>query len=135
MPMRVAKAFVYDDQGYALVLYRSASHPSYAHEADLPGGIIEPSESFEAGMARELREETGIVVGEGELALLSRKRSVTGAMNHLYIVRMKERPEVVVSWEHEGFAWVKPETLAGILQSRDAYMRFVRGFLRVHLPA
>lgn len=33
---------------------------------DLPGGFIDPGETFEAGVARELKEELGIEVGKFE---------------------------------------------------------------------
>src|SRR5208283_5627612 len=105
----VAAALVFRD-GRLLITQRHAD----AHLGGLwefPGGKREPDETFEACLARELREELGIEVAVGELV---------ESLTHAY-------PEETVSlrfyrcrWlAHEprplgcaDFRWVTPETLA-----------------------
>lgn len=55
-------AVVFDDQGRALVSRR----PDNGYY-NLPGGGLEPSESVDEGVIREVREETGLEVTVGRL--------------------------------------------------------------------
>ena len=68
--LRSAKAVILDANHHALILRRSGTHPHAAFEPDLPGGVIEKQETFEAGVIREILEETGIVADAGGLRLL-----------------------------------------------------------------
>lgn len=123
---RVAKALVYDNDGYALVLWRSDTHPHYPLEADLPGGIVESGESYVHGLLRELREEVGIELDAEQAMLIARAKYLVYGEKHLYEIRLADRPEPTISWEHERYEWVEPERLLEVLESRDDYMAFVR---------
>ena len=56
----VAKVVIIDDSNMVLMLKRSDYVDKYAGEWDLPGGHIKVGEDFEAGMKREVKEETGL---------------------------------------------------------------------------
>ena len=59
--VHVAAAAIFDDRGRVLISRR----PAHVHQGDLwefPGGKLEPGESVESALHRELYEELGIVV-------------------------------------------------------------------------
>lgn len=64
-PVLCAGAIVLDDAG-RLLLVRRANAPSRGLWS-VPGGRVEPGESSAAAAAREVAEETGLVVRIGEL--------------------------------------------------------------------
>jgi ADP-ribose pyrophosphatase YjhB (NUDIX family) len=58
-----ACAILVDDEGRVLLARRA--HDPEAGRWDLPGGFLEPDESPEDGLRREMREETGLDVEVG----------------------------------------------------------------------
>ncbi|MEU6388761.1 (deoxy)nucleoside triphosphate pyrophosphohydrolase [Streptomyces sp. NPDC046939] len=58
-PVVVVAAALYDDAGRLLAARRSAP-PELAGRWELPGGKVEPGESPEHALVRELREELGV---------------------------------------------------------------------------
>ncbi len=53
-------ALIFDDQGRLLITYRKRE-PAKG-KGDLPGGFIEPGETVEQGLAREIKEELNLDV-------------------------------------------------------------------------
>lgn len=64
-PLFGVGAVVFDDQGRVLIVRRR--HEPLAGQWSLPGGRLELGETLEAGTAREMEEETGLVVDVGPL--------------------------------------------------------------------
>jgi 8-oxo-dGTP pyrophosphatase MutT (NUDIX family) len=101
-----AKVVILDPTGRVLVL-----KDAWSQWNDLPGGHIHDNEDVITGLAREVREETGISIGDiktGEtttLKLGKKNRPVqffkATALSH----------DVRLSHEHESFEWVRPEDL------------------------
>jgi mutator protein MutT len=65
-PTVAVGAFVRDDAGRVLVVRRAK--PPSAGAWSVPGGKQEPGETLAQAVAREVREETGLVVEVGALA-------------------------------------------------------------------
>lgn len=61
---KVAKVIIIDDNNHVLMLKRSDYIDKFAGEWDLPGGHIQVGEEFDTGMRREVKEETGLDIGE-----------------------------------------------------------------------
>lgn len=59
---KVAKVVIIRDDGCVLMLKRSDYVEKYAGEWDLPGGHLRVGEDIEAGMRREVKEETNLDV-------------------------------------------------------------------------
>lgn len=62
------KVVVRDNVGRCLLLKRSPSSKGNPGKWDFPGGKLEPGEDFDAGLLREVAEETGIVIGLDKVA-------------------------------------------------------------------
>ena len=56
----VAKIVLIDKENKILFLKRSDFHKKHPGELDLPGGHLKEDESLSKGLAREVKEETGL---------------------------------------------------------------------------
>jgi 8-oxo-dGTP diphosphatase len=106
----VIKALVLDKNGHCLVLRRSKSHPTMAHQPDLPGGRIEAGEAHTDALVRELHEEIGLTVTVQSMQMVYASADVFAGKNFvrlIALVRLGEvPPKVTLSWEHDSAAWL-----------------------------
>jgi len=68
-----------------LLFARRASHQTHGGEWEFPGGKVEPGESREEALTRELLEETGVWVAEA-LFLLDHPALESNVHLHFYLV-------------------------------------------------
>ena len=107
----VAKALVRNSKGLYLVLYRSNTHPLFPGHIDFPGGEVEPEETPEAAVAREIQEETGLSVNPNKLKKLFTKQ-YQQTTHMLFEAKLAEPDaKIALSWEHEDYRWITPEEL------------------------
>jgi ADP-ribose pyrophosphatase YjhB (NUDIX family) len=126
-PLPVAVALVPVDTG--LLVIRRTIEPGKG-ELALPGGFLEANETWEEGCARELREETGVVIEPGEVRLF---RVWSAARQGLLLIfgvceprRLAELPAFTVNDEvSEMLVLHQPRELAFPLHTRvmDEYFR------------
>ena len=110
----VAKALVRNSEGLYLVLYRSNTHPLFPGHIDFPGGEVEPEETPEAAVVREIQEETRLSVNPNKLKKLFAKQY--GQTTHMLFEAKLAKPgmKVTLSWEHKGYHWITPEELKSL---------------------
>lgn len=107
----VAACALVDVDGRVLIGKRPAGK-TLAGFWEFPGGKVEPDETPEACLIRELREELGIEITEACLApfvFASHAYEDFHLLMPLYLCRRWEG--FVAAHEHEALAWVRPERL------------------------
>jgi 8-oxo-dGTP pyrophosphatase MutT (NUDIX family) len=119
----VAKVLIYDAAENVLVLQRSASHPIYAHEFDLPGGMIEDGETPISALIREISEETGLQVKADAVIFAHERIAANLRHDSIYTLSLDTvKPDISISWEHESYQWVQKDSLLSKLETQDDYM-------------
>lgn len=103
--------------GKVLILQRHKDERIYPNMWELPSGKREELESSEAALLREVREESGLEVDI--VAPISTFEYKVEDANEIrdytqinFLVRPVDAKEVVLSGEHQAFAWVTPVELA-----------------------
>ena len=104
----VVAAALVDSDGRVLIAQRPEGK-SLAGQWEFPGGKVEPGETPEAALIRELEEELGIIVKQACLApfvFASHTYDDFHLLMPLYLIRRWEgEPE---SREHKALKWVRP---------------------------
>jgi mutator protein MutT len=100
----VCKGFIVNDDGKVLLLRRANDAVSYAGKWDLPGGHIHKGEGKEAGLSREIYEETGLTISNPV------KLDDDSIPNQFFFVVKEWQGEVQLSFEHDDLAWVDLKT-------------------------
>jgi len=100
----VCKGFILDGEGKVLLLKRGMTAPSFPGKWDLPGGHIHNGESKEKGLAREIEEETGLIINDPV------SYGYSSIPNQFFFVIEQWDGEVQLSFEHDDFAWVDLKT-------------------------
>ena len=62
----VAKAAIFTQDGSVLLLKRSGYVKKHKGEWDLPGGHVHKGEDLEAGLMREVKEETNLLLSDSQ---------------------------------------------------------------------
>jgi len=125
------KAFIDNGRGQYLLIRRSRAAREYAGEWDLPGGKVDVGEPFDAALAREIAEETGLdvslrgVAGATEYELPEIRLAVLFMLARL----APDSGEVRLSEEHDAHQWVIPEELRKT-EFPDELRSFVRNGAR-----
>lgn len=129
---KVAKLVMIDPDDKHLLMYRS-DHPTFGIDPDLPGGTLEDEETLIETMLREVKEEAGVDID----ANLAREiysgtdYSAHGTHYALFVAKLDQRPEIVMSWEHSKYEWLDlGEFLQNAKNAKDTYMHMVYDILK-----
>jgi 8-oxo-dGTP pyrophosphatase MutT (NUDIX family) len=134
-----------DGSGRVLLFRASLASRSSGHWWELPGGGIEPGETYADAAVREIREETGLVISPGQVGSPRWRRSATWLargvrrLQHEVVVAVDidaDRPPVTDSGrtqeEREEYTEARWWDVADVLSSSE---RFYPGRLAQLLPA
>ncbi|HTO92668.1 MAG TPA: (deoxy)nucleoside triphosphate pyrophosphohydrolase [Candidatus Sulfotelmatobacter sp.] len=122
--VRVAAAVVWRE-GHLLLTQRPPGGPLGLHW-EFPGGKIEPGETVEQALLREIREELGVGATIDEVLQQHEHHYDHGLSVELWFVRCKlDGYEFVRSPEVHAIRWVKPADidLGGVLAADRDFLR------------
>ena len=100
------KALVADDQDRVLLIRRSLDSKSFKHQWDLPGGKVDPGETFDTALLREVQEETGLAVSIQGVAGAAEYEMPQFRVVFLFLETRCTGGEIQLSSEHDAFTWV-----------------------------
>lgn len=123
------KALVKNEQGEILVLFRSETHPSLAHDIDLPGGEVDIDESLDQALIREIYEETGLTVEPKHLRVEHSWHTLWGQRQTLYTAHVFGQESIDISWEHKSYEWMSPQEFANY-QAIDEFMHGAQDWIK-----
>lgn len=128
-PIPVVCALI-EREGLILVAQRPA-HKHLGGKWEFPGGKVEPGETSEAALAREIREELGCEIEIVRAQPRSLHVYPTLAVEMIpFVARLKTACATLQSHEHSALAWVEPAALRTLdmpeadLPIIEAYLRF-----------
>ena len=124
------KVVIRDPSGRCLLLQRSRQSRGNPGKWEFPGGKVEAGEDFDAGLLREVAEETGLTISLQGVAGAAESESPAKRVAYLIMEGQLESGQVCLSSEHEGYAWVAVPDLA----TMDLAEHF-RPFVQAHLRA
>lgn len=89
---------------------RRADEGALRGKWEFPGGKMEPGETPQACLARELKEEFGVTAVVGEV-VTEVVHHYDETVVHLIVLRVRRVSGRFVPTEHDAMAWVMPEEL------------------------
>jgi 8-oxo-dGTP diphosphatase len=127
-PRTVVRALARSRSG-GYVLLRRAPGDSFGGHWELPGGTVEPGESLEQALTRELREEAGLApLRPPTLISTARRRSPRGTPLHEHIFLVETTGWTTLSHEHDAFCLWHPgeDTPVGLTESAAELLVFAQ---------
>lgn len=101
------KIMILDDDGRFLFLRRSDASNWNPGLWELPGGKLQPGETFEDALHREVTEETGYAISFTRMLGAVEDETNGYRIVHLIMEGKIESGSVVLSYEHDKYEWIK----------------------------
>jgi mutator protein MutT len=109
MPMKQVAAAIIISKGKVL-LARRKQGDSHQGFWEFPGGAVEPGETIEECLSRELMEELGVAATVAEVIARNAHRTARGSMD-LVALRAHVESEEFKLTVHDAIEWVSPRDL------------------------
>lgn len=131
-PLRLSvKIVVRDGTGRCLLLKRSLSSKGNPGKWEFPGGKIDPGESFDEALLREVAEETGLTISLDGVAGTAESDLPAWKVVYLILEGRAELGQVLLSEEHDDHVWVDPEELPTVDLAAQ-FLPFARSYSEAH---
>jgi 8-oxo-dGTP diphosphatase len=107
-PRKVAKAALFNENNEILILNRSKADPISPGMVDFPGGALDPGESPDQAILREIQEEIGVALKPGDVSLMYAHSSFFNNKNvlrYVYVGKLAKNSIIKLSHEHDNFKW------------------------------
>lgn len=108
------KAVIVNSENKVLIVREASTYGDGTNHGryHLPGGRLDPGEPFLMGLAREVREEVGLIVTIGPPVFVGEWSPVIKGQPHQIVGIFfrcipKDAQQIALSEEHDDFAWVK----------------------------
>ena len=121
------KVVVRDASGRCLLLKRSLRSKGNPGKWDLPGGKVDPGESFTQGILREVAEETGLTISIQRVGGVAESESPTNKVVYLILEGRLESGQVQLSSEHDEYVWVNRWELPK-MELADQFRAFAQAY-------
>jgi 8-oxo-dGTP diphosphatase len=99
-------------EGRYLFLRRSTQSRHYAGKWEPPGGKMDPGETLDATLEREVAEETGLRIRDPHVAGAVEGATESARYVALMMEAVAEPGAVTLSDEHDAFVWATPAEAA-----------------------
>ncbi len=105
------RVLLLDDKEKILIIKRSTDSKTNPGKWELPGGKVDPGESFDQALIREVYEETKLKITLDHVVGVSEQNLHLIRAVHIIMSGRVMEGKLNLSQEHEGYAWVYLENL------------------------
>jgi 8-oxo-dGTP diphosphatase len=105
-----------------ILLLQRATHKHQSETWSGPGGKIEKNETPRQAIAREVFEETGILIPKKNFVHFKKyfiKYSDFDFIYDVFSTTLKEKPKVILNKEHKAFTWMSPRNAFSLSLMED----------------
>jgi 8-oxo-dGTP diphosphatase len=112
-PFRLSmKVVIRNNEGNCLLIKRSKNSKGNPGKWDFPGGKVDPGETFDVGLLREVFEETKLKISLEKPLSMVESESPSNRVIYLFMEGKLIEGKIELSEEHEDYIWVDPVKLS-----------------------
>jgi len=114
-PFRLSmKVVIRNHEGKCLLIKRSMNSKGNPGKWDFPGGKVDPGETFDEGLLREVYEETKLKISLERSLHVAESESPKNRVVYLFMEGKLVEGEVSLSEEHEDHIWIEKDEMASM---------------------